>query len=42
MHTPTPVWRMRDHPPPEWNGPDTGGNLNSNTENERSFSDHIK
>ena len=25
MHTHTPVWRLRDHPPREWNNPDPGG-----------------
>ena len=44
MHTLTPVWRMRDQPPPEWNGPDsegTTGDPNSSAgvpETEESFS----
>ena len=25
MHTPTPVWKMRDKPPEEWGIPDAGG-----------------
>ena len=25
MHTQTPVWKLRDRPPEEWNSPDPGG-----------------
>ena len=25
MHTPTPIWKLRDKPPQDWNSPDSGG-----------------
>lgn len=30
MHTPRPVWKLRDQPPQDWSNPDPGG-LNSNS-----------
>ena len=25
LHTPTPIWKLRDKPPQDWNSPDSGG-----------------